>query len=138
MFKKLTTNMIAADVAWTAGYYMDVLGFEFVMGVPKDSQEIIFSFNREQPLDFAMVGCGGVEVMFQARESISGEIPGLGSMEIGASVTFYIEVEDVEEIFKRLEGKVEMIKGLETTFYGMEEFYIRDCNGYILAFVERV
>jgi hypothetical protein len=30
-----------------------------------------------------------------------------------------------------------MAKELETTWYGMREFYIKDCNGYILGFAER-
>jgi uncharacterized glyoxalase superfamily protein PhnB len=50
---------------------------------------------------------------------------------------FYIDVENIEETYKQLEGRVEIAKTLETTWYGMREFYIRDCNGYILGFAER-
>lgn len=30
-----------------------------------------------------------------------------------------------------------MVKELSTTWYGMNEFYIRDNNGYVLGFAEQ-
>lgn len=36
-----------------------------------------------------------------------------------------------------LKKKVEIAKELSTTWYGMNEFYIRDNNGYILGFAEQ-
>jgi 5-bromo-4-chloroindolyl phosphate hydrolysis protein len=39
--------------------------------------------------------------------------------------------------YQVLKSKVEIVKELHTTFYGMQEFYFKDCNGYILAFAER-
>jgi len=53
-------------------------------------------------------------------------------------VLFYIDVENIKEIYTQLEDHVEIVKALETTWYGMLEFYIRDCNNYILGFGEKV
>ncbi len=36
-----------------------------------------------------------------------------------------------------IKSKAEVVKDLETVWYGMQEFYIKDCNGYILGFAER-
>ncbi|HUS72520.1 MAG TPA: hypothetical protein VMY06_05585, partial [Sedimentisphaerales bacterium] len=55
-------------------------------------------------------------------------------MGIGGSLTFYIEVQDVKGLYAKLKDKVTIVKDMRTTFYGKQEFYIRDCNGYILTF----
>ena len=38
------------------------------------------------------------------------------------------------QLYEELKEKVTIIKDMRTTFYGKREFYIRDCNGYILTF----
>jgi lactoylglutathione lyase len=138
MYKKLTTNMMVENVDQTIDFYSDVLGFEFVMGVPENSQDTVFKRQEGQALDFAMVHCGNVEMMLQAKTSMFDEIPGFSNTNIGASLTFYIEVDNVSELYERLRDKVEIIREMQTTFYGMCEFYIRDCNGYILTFAGKV
>ena len=40
------------------------------------------------------------------------------------------------ELVEQLRDKVEIVVDLHTTFYGTQEFYFRDLNGYILSFSE--
>jgi len=134
MYKKLTTNMMVENVNRTVDFYGDVLGFKFVMGVPENSQEIVTARQNNQPLGFAIMKCDNVEMMFQAKKSMAEEIPEFSDMQIGGSLTFYIEVENVKQLYAKLNDKVTIIKDMQTTFYGKQEFYIRDCNGYILTF----
>lgn len=134
MLKKLTTNMMVEDVNRTVDFYNDILGFEFVMAVPENSQEVVTTRQKDQVLDFAMMKCGNVEMMF---EDISGNNSLFKGMHIGGSLTFYIEGDNIKELYGTLKEKVEVVKELHITFYGMEEFYIKDCNGYILAFAEK-
>lgn len=134
MYKKLTTNMMVEDVNRTIDFYGDILRFEFVMAVPENSQEIVTKRKKGQTLDFAIMKCGDVQVMFQARKSLSQEIPEFSGVEIGGSLTFYIEVQDVKGLYEELKDKATIIRGIETKFYGKQEFYIRDCNGYIGGF----
>lgn len=134
MYKKLTTNMMVDHVNRTADFYSDVLGFEFVMGVPEDSREIVTARQKEQALGFAIVKCGNVEMMFQSKTFLAREIPEFSGMKIGGSLTFYMEVENVKGLYEELKDKVTIIKDMRTTFYGKREFYIRDCNGYVLTF----
>ncbi|GAI08760.1 unnamed protein product, partial [marine sediment metagenome] len=68
MYKKLTTNMMVENVNSTVDFYGNVLGFEFVMGVPENSQEIVTARQNNQPLGFAIMKCGNVEMMFQAKK----------------------------------------------------------------------
>ena len=134
IYKKLTTNMMVEDTNRTVDFYRDVLGFEFVMGVPEDSQEIATTMQKDQALGFAIMKCDDIEMMFQAKKSLIKEIPEFSGMEIRGSLTFYIDVEDVKGLYAKLKDKVTIIKDMQTTFYGKQEFYIRDCNGYILTF----
>ncbi len=55
----------------------------------------------------------------------------------GASVSFYMEVENLDAFYREIKGKVEVVKELSTTWYGMKEFYIYDNNGYVLGFAEQ-
>ncbi len=138
MYKKLTTNMMVEDVSRTVDFYSDVLGFEFVMGVPENSREIVTKRQKGQALGFAITKCDNIDMMFQATQSLTKEIPDFRGMDIGGSLTFYIEVKDVKGLYAKLKDKVTIVKDMQTTFYGKQEFYIRDCNGYILTFAGEI
>jgi len=124
------------DVNRTVEFYQEVLGFEFVMGVIEELQEILTAYQQDRSLDYAMMKCGNVEVMFQAKRSLAEALPLLRGREIGGTLTLYMELDSVSELYERIKDKVTIAKDLHTTFYGMQEFYIEDCNGYILTFAE--
>jgi lactoylglutathione lyase len=123
--KKLTPNIMVEDVNLTIDFYQKFLGFELLVSVPEEGQ-----------FAWAMLKRDAVEMMFQSRTSLGEEIPALQHKEIGGSLTLYIEVEDVKELYERLRGSVTIVQGMHTTFYGAQEFAIQDCNGFILAFSE--
>lgn len=135
--KKLTTNLMVEDVNRTIEFYRETLGFEFVMAVPKDSQEVLMEIPKDKSLIYAMMKRGSIEMMFQAKDSLSKDIPVFKDMVIGGSLTFYFEVENINDLYSELKEKVTIVKELHTTFYGMQEFYVKDCNGYILGFAEK-
>lgn len=137
MYKKLTPALMVADVKTTVEFYKNILGFELVMALPKDSKEILVKISTDKELIFAMMKSDNVEIMFQEKNNLWEDVPALKGVNIGASVTFYIETEKVKELFEKLKGKVEIVKELHTTWYGMQEFYIKDCNGYILTFAKQ-
>lgn len=43
---------------------------------------------------------------------------------------------DVDALFARLAGRVEVVEALHDTAYGVREFIIRDCNRFWLTFGE--
>ena len=65
------------------------------------------------------------------------DIPVFKNVTQGASLLFYIDVEGINIVYDSLRDKVEIVKDIERTWYGMKEFYIKDCNGYILGFREK-
>ena len=125
MLKKLTPNLMVEDVARTIAFYREVLGFQVLTTLPE-----------QEPFDFAIVQRDSVELMFQSRASLSDNVPALTGAPIGASQTFYIDVEGIRDLYQALHDKVEIVVDFHTTFYGTQEFYFRDINGYILSFSE--
>ena len=133
---KLAPNLMVEDVNRTVEFYQEVLGFEFVMGVIEELQEVLTTYQQDRSLDYAMMKYGNVEVMFQAKRSLAEALPLLRGREIGGTFTLYMELDSVSELYARIRDQVTIVKDLHTTFYGMQEFYIEDCNGYILTFAE--
>lgn len=133
--KSLTPNMIVEDVAASAEYYRDALGFQFVLGVPEGTQDTAFELGG-QPLAFAMMQNGNVELMFQSTASVAADLPDYRPGG-GDVVALYIDVDDVDALHERVADKVTIVQDLTTTFYGAREFHIRDCNGLIVGFARR-
>ncbi len=126
MFKKLIPNLMVEDVNYTVDYYENILGcFELIATDPKEGK-----------FDWAMMRSEEADIMFQSRGSLSGVIPDFKNKEIGATLVIYIEVDNVEELYNLIKNKVDVIEELNTTSYGMKEFLVRDCNGYILVFAQ--
>jgi lactoylglutathione lyase len=125
MLKKLTPNLMVEDVGRTLVFYRETLGFDVLTTLPE-----------QEPFAFAIVKRDGVELMFQSRLSLSENVPALTGAPIGASQTFYIEVTGIQDLYQRLRDRVEIVVDFHDTFYGTQEFYFRDINGYILSFSE--
>ncbi len=58
--------------------------------------------------------------------------------EIAFSGSFYFEVDNVETLWQQLQNVTEIVYKLGTFPWEMKEFAIRDNNGYILQFGERI
>ena len=82
-----------------------------------------------------MMTYGNVNFMFQTFESLGSELPEI-SRHNGGSLLLYIKIKNIRKYHDMINGKVNVLKGLETTFYGATEFSILDNNGYVLTFAE--
>jgi uncharacterized glyoxalase superfamily protein PhnB len=126
MYKTLTPNIMVEDVNATVKWYQDNLNFQLA----NENQE------TDKPLEWAVVQADDVQIFFQKRESLEKEMSTLKGKEIGASLTFYIKVEDVQALYESVKENVEIIREMKETFYGAKEFAVSDLNGYILVFSE--
>ncbi len=134
--KKLNPNLMVKDVKETVEFYQNNLGFQLIMAVPETQDGILNEIPEDKKVVYALVKNGDVEIMFQAEKSFKEDVPVLKDSQIGASCTFYIELENVENFYNSIKDKVDVVKELFTTWYGMKEVYIRDNNGYILTIAE--
>jgi uncharacterized glyoxalase superfamily protein PhnB len=127
MFKKLTPNFMVEDVDKAIEFYRDVLGFQVVHTVP-----------GEGITNFAILHEGGVEIMLQAKKSLLEDVKSVGEQDISASIICYLDVDGIQDLYDRIHDKVDVVEPMRKTFYGMNEFYIRDPYGYVLGFAERI
>lgn len=120
----ISPNIFVKDINETIKFYKH-LGFEVVMSVPEQGDDLVW----------AMMTCGNVNFMFQTFESLGSDLPGI-SRHDGGSLLMYIQIKEIRKFHDKIKDKVNVIKGIEKTFYGATEFSIQDLNGYILTFAE--
>ncbi len=135
--KRLIPNMAVEDVRKTVGYYVENFGFKLIMAVSEDKSDMGDELVEGKEYIWANVTSGDVGFMFQRVDSFKEDIGDLFDT-LGSSVSFYVEVEDVDALYDSVKNSVEIHKKIETTWYGMREFYVKDCNGYILAFSQQM
>jgi len=121
--ESLSPNFFVKDIAKSIAFYKQ-LGFKTTMSVPENA-----------PFVWVMMKCGEVTLMLQTIESLGKELPAIKRTG-GGSLLFYINVKNIRKFFKKIKDKVELLKGLEKTFYGATEFSIKDIDGYVLTFAE--
>jgi uncharacterized glyoxalase superfamily protein PhnB len=116
-------NIFVDDIKTTIAFYQKI-GFSVEATVPEEGDPV-----------FALMTCGKVTFMFQTFESLGSELPAIRRQK-GGSLLLYIQLKGIRDFYDRIEKEVNIVKGLEKTFYGATEFSIEDLNGYILTFAE--
>ncbi|WP_103070881.1 VOC family protein [Aquimarina sediminis] len=134
---KLTPNLEVTDIKETVEFYQTILGFSLIMAVSEAQNEIEQTLNSEKQYVYALVRKDDVELMFQRTDSFKQDVTLSKHPSIGASVSFYMEIDGIDNFYKQLQDKDIKPTELKTAWYGMREFYIKDSNGYILGFAEK-
>lgn len=112
--KRITPMLVMKSIVETSDFYEKFLGFECRGKYPQDAPCWVSLWNGENEIAFHL-----------SNEDSEFEKPFLTG-------TIYFEVENVDELWEKLKDKVEVVYELENFDYGMREFGIKDCNGYIL------
>ena len=131
----LSPNLFVRDIRSTIEFYK-ILGFHLIMSVPGEvvpGESVPGEGERE--LVWAMVTSGKVSFMFQTFQSLGHTLPQI-SRQDGGSLLFYIKIQQIRAFFERISDKVNVVHGLQKTFYGATEFSITDPNNYLLTFAE--
>ena len=105
---------VSATVAWYAS-----IGFKVVRQNEEDGE-----------VNWAKLSFGNSEIMFNSG--------GKPSTEGRREVDLYITTDDVDELYRRLKERVQVVEHLYDAFYGMREFIIRDVNGFWVTFGQPV
>jgi len=134
---KLTPNFEVKDIRKTVNFYQSVLGFSLVMAVPETQDGIEQSFVSDKEYVYALVSKDTVEMMFQRSDSFKRDVKMAKDIAFGASVSFYMEIDGLDNFYDEIKDKVAEITEPKLAWYGMKEFYIKDPNGYILGFAQK-
>ncbi len=90
-----------------------------------------FEMPEGERLGFVILTKDNIEVMYQTRASIGGDIPALAGQAFQASL--YIEADDLDAVERAL-GDAPRVIPRRTTEYGMEEVWVRDAAGNAVGF----
>jgi len=126
MLKSITPNLMVESVDETVEFYCGKLGFSVQASVPESNGK----------LQFAILIRDSLTVMVQDRETLVEEYPVLNVSKVQPSATLYITVDNFAELYEELKGKCDVLCDVHTTFYGANEFAVKDNNGYVITFVE--
>ena len=108
------------DLQTTIDYYTHTLGFELQGTWPDDG-----------PAQWAALRAGQVTLMFTTRDDSETTSPTLTGQ-------LYCYPPDVNGLWEDLKDKAAIAWPIDTMSYGMREFAIRDCNGYVITFGQGV
>jgi uncharacterized glyoxalase superfamily protein PhnB len=124
--KKLTPNLVVRNVEASLKFYGEILGLEKAITVPEQS-----------PYVFASVSNGSIEVFFNDRKTVAAEYPKLAAT-IGASLTLYMEVDNLQEVLDRVQkAGVKISMPVTDQFYGVREFAFEDEDGYTITIAQK-
>lgn len=122
---KITPILFVDKIEPVIPFWVDRIGFEKTVEVPDGDY-----------LAFAIFQNGGSELMFQTRASVAKDMPQLAPETMARAGTF-IEVEDFDDLLKRVEG-ADIVMPERTTWYGMREILVKEPGGNIVCFAGRV
>jgi len=130
----LVPELYVSDIAKTRVFYVDLLGFKVLYERPEDK--------------FMYMERGNARMMFEelgvGRNWITGEL----EPPWGRGINFQIEVENVDELYAKVQGAAPPVGGklflpLEEKWYrkddvhvGNKQFIVQDLDGYLLQFFE--
>jgi uncharacterized glyoxalase superfamily protein PhnB len=119
--KRLTPVLYVEEIEPALPFWTDRLGFEKTAEIPEGDR-----------LGFVILEKGPVQIMYQTRASVQGDVPELAGMPMRGSFLF-IEVEDLDGVERALEG-IEPVVPRRTTFYGADELIVREPAGNTVTF----
>lgn len=121
MLKKITPILYVEAIEEVLPFWEDRLGFTRTAEVPEGDR-----------LGFVILAKDGLEVMYQTRASVASDVPALVDTPMGGAILF-IEVDSLEPVLEALEG-IEAVVPRRQTFYGADEFVVREPAGNLVGF----
>ncbi|HEX7359501.1 MAG TPA: VOC family protein [Bryobacteraceae bacterium] len=122
---KITPVLVVEEIEKSLPFWIDRMGFTKVAEVPEGDR-----------LGFAIVVRDGAELMLQTAESVRKDVPQFAPKADSNSVGLFIEIENFEDILRRLEGYPIALPE-RTTFYGMREIGVFEPSGHTVIFAAR-
>ena len=120
----VTPMLKTKNLEETIAFYTGTLGFTL------ENQR---NDGENGKISWCALRCGGASVMFYSMESLDAP-PGPPAM----TGVLYFNPKNVRALWSQLKDRTAVEWELQEMDYGMLEFAIHDCNGYILSFGQPV
>lgn len=121
--KRLTPVLMVDAIEPVLNFWIERLGFEKTTEVP-----------HEGALGFVILQRDGIEIMYQTRASVASDVGPLAASPQRGTFLF-IEVDDLDDVEKRLRGVTPVVPR-RTTFYGAQELIVREPGGNAVTFAQ--
>lgn len=125
-------NLMVTDMARSVAFYRDKLGLAVDMSVGADRS---FAHGGEiaDNAVFTVLAWDGAQLMLQTVASLAGDVPAFSADQTPSpGGTVYFRGFDPDTVAGNLSAD-EIVKGPETSWYGMRELYVRDPDGHIIC-----
>ncbi len=125
-------NLMVADIQRSLAFYRDKLDMTVMMTVGADKT---FNQGSEVVTDpvFAIVEWGGDQLMLQTRGSLTADLPTVpAGGDAGLWGTVYMRGFAPDVVMEKIDA-ADVVKGPETSWYGMRELYVRDPDGHVIC-----
>jgi uncharacterized glyoxalase superfamily protein PhnB len=109
------------DLTGTVDFYTHTLGFHCIEKYPNDTHPLWVNMKRDE-----------AEIMFASHARVKHESIGTQRTNMTGSIYFYPT--DVDAVWNELKDAAMVESPISNYDYGMREFAVRDCNGYLLHF----
>lgn len=118
----LIPSFPVSDINRAVEFYQEMLGFELVRITGKD--DVTRAFLRAGALRIILRSASGESTVDYRHTNVEDRI------------MLHIPIEDVRGLYRRIKGKVPMVRDLEPRLFGLFEFTIEDTDGILLTFSE--
>ena len=119
---KITPVLIVQEVESSLAFWVERMGFEKTVEVPEGYS-----------IGFAILVKDGAELMLQSLASVQKDQPKFAKP---GHTSLFIEVEDLDDVKRRLEG-YPLAMEERTTFYGMREVGVFEPGGHTVIFAAK-
>jgi catechol 2,3-dioxygenase-like lactoylglutathione lyase family enzyme len=126
-FNSITPNLLVRDVRKSTAFYRDVLGFAIKETVPEAEPFVFVWLNRDE-----------VSVFLNDIAAAAHDYPDAATLPPGGTAAMFFVISGVDAYHAAVAPKTDVVMPLKTQFYGMREFAVKDPDGHIITFAERV
>ena len=121
--KRLTPVLYVEEIEPCLPFWVERLAFRQTAEVPEGDR-----------LGFVILERDSVQIMYQTRASVQGDVPALAGTPMGGAFLF-IEVEDLDAVEQALAG-IPPVVPRRKTFYGADELIVREPAGNVVTFAQ--
>jgi uncharacterized glyoxalase superfamily protein PhnB len=122
--KRITPVLYVKEIEPCLKFWVERLGFEPTAQVPDGDR-----------LGFVILQKGNLEIMYQSFVSAAKDVPAMAKEIEGGRTFLYLEVDNLQSVIDALKG-VAVVVPRRTTFYGADEFGVKDPAGHVVLFAQ--
>jgi uncharacterized glyoxalase superfamily protein PhnB len=126
MCQKVAPMLLVDDVDKAVSHYREVFDAKLQYSLPK-----------APPYQWASLLLGDAEIMFWQKQAARKEYSGVAlTSKKPGNLILYLYVEDIDASYGRIKDKVKVLMQPKDQFYGIREFAVKDCFGFVSTFAQ--